>query len=122
MNLHQRVSSHIARVNPYIPVSVMPSSGYTTAADGTQTPSYGTTINTTGQVQPLSATDLKRLQGLNIQEVTQKLYINGNFEGVFRVLGKGGDLVQMKGQTYLVNIVLERWPDWCAVGIVMQVS
>lgn len=121
MNLHGIAASAIGAVNPFIQITVQQSTGYTVDANYKQVPTY-TTITTTGQVQPLSATDTRRLLGMNIQNVTQAVYLNGNFEGVFRVLGKGGDLLVFNGYTYLVNAVLERWPDWCKVGVTMQLD
>lgn len=121
MNLHQLASGYIGSVNPMIPVTVQQSTGYTTDANYNQVPTY-ITINAIGQVQPLSSSDVRKLEGLNIQGVTQAVYLNGNFEGVFRVLGKGGDLLQFNGYTYLVTAVLERWPNWCKVGVVMQLD
>jgi len=59
--------------------------------------------------------------------VKQKVYLNGNYEGVFREESKGGDTLTFSyggsgEQTYLVATVFERWPDWCAVGVIAQVS
>lgn len=121
MNLHGTVSGVIGAVNPFIPVIIKQSTGYTTSPDGTQVPAYNV-INTTGQQQALSGGDIMRLNNLNIQGVTTKMYLNGNYEGLFRVLGKGGDLMAFSGQTYLVAQVLERWPDWCCVALTMQVT
>jgi hypothetical protein len=121
MNLHSIVSGAIGAVNPFIPVVIKQSTGYTTAPDGTQVPTY-TTISTTGQQQALSGSDILRLNGLNVHGVTTKMYLNGNYEGVFRVLGKGGDLLAFGGQTYLVAQVLERWPDWSCVALSMQTT
>jgi hypothetical protein len=121
MNLHGIVSNAIGALNPQQSITVMQSTGYTTAADGTQVPSYFV-IPATGQVQALTGSDIMKLNGLNIQGVTQKAYLTGDFEGVFRVLGKGGDLLKFGGQTYLVTAVLERWPDWVCVGITMQLD
>ncbi len=119
MNLNDLVSSAIGAINPQVSISVQISTGYTTNPDGTQVPTYS--ANTAwGQVQPLSSQDLRNLDGLNIQGVTAKVYLTGDFEGVFRVLGKGGDLLTFNGQTYLVTAVLERWPDWTCVGVTMQ--
>ncbi len=120
MNLHGIVSGAIGTVNPFIPVVIQQSAGYTAAPDGSQVPSY-TTINTNGQQQALSGGDILRLNNLNVQGVVCKMYLNGNYEGVFRALGKGGDLLTFGGQTYLVGAVLERWPDWCCVALTMQV-
>lgn len=121
MNLNNMAAGLVGAVNPLVDVSVQASTGYTVNPDGTQVPTYATST-TTGQMQPLSAQDLKKLDGLNIQNVTAKVFLNGDFEGVFRVLGKGGDLLTINGQTYLVTAVLERWPDWTLVGVTMQTA
>lgn len=121
MNLHGIASRVISAVNPMIAITVNVSTGYTTSADGTQVPTYSP-LSTTGQVQALSGKDLRQLEGLNIQGVSEKAYLNGNYEGVFRVLGKGGDLLVFGGRTYLVIAVLERWPDWCSVALMMQLD
>lgn len=121
MNLHGIAAGAIGAVNPFVPVVVKQSLGYTTESDGTQVPSYRV-INTTGQKQALTGKDIERLNSLNAQGVTDKMYLNGNFEGVFRVLGKGGDLISSCGKTYLVASVMERWPDWCCVALMMQVA
>lgn len=121
MNLHSIASAAIGAVNPPIPVSIKKSTGYTTAVDGTQVPNY-TTVTTTGQQQALSGGDIQRLNALNVQGVVTKMYLTGNYEGAFRVLGKGGDLLTFGGQAYLVGSILERWPDWCCVALTLQVS
>ena len=121
MNLHGIVSGAVGAVNPHIPVTIKSSTGYTTGADGSQSPTYATTT-ATGQRQALTGADIKRLNSLNIQDVVEKIYLAGNFEGVFRVAGKGGDLIVFGGRTYLVASVLERWPDWCCLALTMQVT
>ncbi len=121
MNLHQMSSGLIGIVNPFIPVNIKVSTGYTMAADGSQVPTYNS-IATVGQNQALSGKDLQKLEGLNIQGVVQKMYLNGDYEGIFRSDGKGGDLMSFNGKTYLVAIVFERWPDWTAVGLSNQLD
>lgn len=122
MNLRNITSGALSSIVPQIAVTVLVSSGYTVAADFSQVPAYDAPLATFGRIQPLDTQDLKKLDGLNIQGITQKLYINGNFEGVFRVLGKGGDLIQFGGRTYLVSAVLERWAGWCSLALTMQVD
>ena len=121
MNLRSLVNGATRRVNPNVTVSIQVSTGYTTAADGSRTPTYSTT-STTGNMQPLSSQDLKRLEGLNIQSVTAKVFLNGDYEGVVRNDGKGGDLLTINGKTYLITAVIERWPDWCVVGVTEQIN
>jgi hypothetical protein len=120
MNLHSIASGAISAINPFIPVVVKQSTGYATGPDGKQAPTYAT-INTTGQQQALTGADVQLLNSLAVQAVVCKMYLNGNYEGIFRVLGKGGDLLIFGGRTYLVVQVMERWPDWCCVALTMQV-
>jgi hypothetical protein len=121
MNLHGIARQAIGSVNPNTAVTIKVSTGYTTGADGSQVPAYAP-IETTGQVQALSSQDLQKLQGLNVQGVTSKIYLDGKYDGVFRILGKGGDLIVIGGRTYLVNAVMEQWPDWVALGITLQLD
>lgn len=125
MNLHHIVRGAIAVVNPDINVSLERSTGYTVAADGEQIPTYAT-LEGPGQVQALSAKDLQHAANLNIQSVDRKVYLYGNWMGVVRADQKGGDVLtfpQAPGagpQDWKVVIVFETWPDWCAVGVVLQ--
>lgn len=112
----------VGAVNPDIPVTIMPSAGSAEDDTGRVIPAYGATISAYGQKQPLTGRDIERFQQQNIQGVTCKMHLNGNYEGLFRVLGKGGDLLQFGGQTYLVASVMERWPDWCCVALTMQLD
>lgn len=121
MNLQSLTAGVVAHVNPTTSITIQQSTGYTTGADGTQTPTY-TTTTAQGQVQPLSANDLKRIEGLSAQEITHKVILPGNWEGVFRKTGKGGDLLEWGGYTYLVTEVLERWPTWTALGVTLQLD
>ena len=126
MNLNSIVSGAIAAVNPRIPISGNVCTGYTVGANYIQIPTYQA-IKTTGEVQPLTSSDLKMLSGLNIQNVELKVYLDGNFEGVFRNLESGGDTLTfcygtICEQTYLVTAVIERWQDWSCVGVTAQVS
>jgi hypothetical protein len=120
MNLHNLVRGTITAVNPDIPVTVVPSTGSTENAAGRIVPAYGAPVITSGQKQPVTGREIERFQQQNIQGVTCKMHLNGNYEGLFRVLGKGGDLLQFGGQTYLVASVMERWPDWCCLALTLQ--
>lgn len=121
MNLHRIAAAATRSVTPGIPAVVMQSNGYSVASDGSQVPDYILPyIQATADLQALTGRDIEHINGLNVQGVTEKAYLTGNFEGVFRVLGKGGDVLQVNGRTYLVSAVLERWPDWCCVALTMQ--
>ncbi|MBR8475836.1 hypothetical protein [Burkholderia cenocepacia] len=129
MNLHGIVSSAIGTVNPFVPVTLQQSTGYTTAADGDRTPTYSASPQSV-QVQALSAKEIQHLDGLNIQGVLRKAYLNGDWRGVYRATNQGGDLMQfaavagvpasLQGTTWKVVQVFETWPDWCALAIQLQ--
>lgn len=127
MNLHGIVSGAIAAVNPSVPATVKRSTGYTTAADGTQVPSY-TTFGIRAQVQALTYSDLKQLDGLNIQGVRRAAYLSGYVLAVVRPKQAGGDLIIFpdgtfpEGNTWLVAHVLETWSQsgWVKCALTLQ--
>lgn len=119
MNLHGIVAPYIGIVNPFIDATLKQSAGYTTNPDGTQVPAY-TLTPISIQVQALSGGDLQKLAGLNIQGINNAVYISGEAEAVDRVNRKGGDLLVFNKQSWLVVTILEDWPNWCKVAVVLQ--
>ena len=80
-----------------------------------------TTLVVPAQVQSLTFRDLQQIEGLNLQGTRRAIYFYGAIEGLVRPTGQGGDLVVLPdGQTWLVAIVLEHWPDWCKVAATLQ--
>jgi hypothetical protein len=120
MNLHQIVSGAIGVVNPHVIAQLYQSTGYTTADDGTQMPSYAAPVRASVQVQALSSDELKLVDGLNVQGNKQAIYLNGNWQGLVRPDHRGGDLIKLGDTTYLVITVLESWPDWTKLAVVLQ--
>jgi hypothetical protein len=122
MNLHNIATGYVSAVNPPLIGTLQTSTGYKTNADGTRVPTYAPAVQVSCQVQALQYNDIVKLQGLNIQGVRHKLYINGKWEGIVRADQRGGDLLTMPdGTLYLVAMVLENWPDWCSVAVTEQV-
>ncbi len=126
MNLRHTVNALTQTINPNISaVLIRSSGGYTTDATGHRTPVV-TSFQVKAQVQGLSAREIAHLDGLNIQGVMRGVYLYGDIEGVVRTDQKGGDTLQFRetltGQmrTWRVVQVLETWPDWCKVVVVMQ--
>lgn len=116
MNLHQIASRAIGSVNPFIPMVFSINTGFTQSADYKRTPTF-TAITKYGQFQNLNAKELEQLNGLNLEGDLGAIYVNGEFDGVIRGLGKGGDKVTFNGRTWLIVQVLEQWPDWCKVAV-----
>jgi hypothetical protein len=121
MNLHGLVGPIVGAVNPPQTATIQVSTGYTTNPDGTRVPSYQPVKQVQVQVQALTANDLTQIDGLNIQGIKRKLYLNGRWDGVVRTDGKGGDVIALSnGEIYLVVLVLEYWPDWTSLCCVLQ--
>lgn len=116
-------------VNPNVIVTWQASAGYTSGAGGRQVPAYTAGVSGPAQVQALDSSDLKQLEGLNIQGSIRALYMRGNLAGVIRPDSKGGDLITIAAQSgaptllvgqWLVTKVLESWPLFTKVVIVKQ--
>jgi hypothetical protein len=115
-------------VNPNFIVSVQRSTGSTQVAPGgRRTPSYATAVSGPAQVQALNNSELRQMDGLNIQGVIQAIYLRGALAGVVRANNQGGDLVTIAAPAppafigkWLVVKVLESWPLWTKAAIVLQ--
>ena len=121
MNLHRIVSGAISAVNPMQTAVIHRSTGYTTDDSGKQVPTYAPLKAITCQIQPMTYGDLMMIDGLNIQGVKKKIYVNGHLDAIIRSRREGGDLIEFRnGETYLIVQVLEHWPSWTSVVVVMQ--
>lgn len=125
MNLRSLVNPFTQVTNCNQEINWIQSTGYITNDAGKRTP---TTITLTiqAQIQALSATDLKHIDGLNITGVMRSVYMYGNAAGVVRVDQIGGDILvfpEVPGGTprkWLVTQVMETWSDWCRVIVTLQ--
>lgn len=120
MNLRQIANSRIQGINPDINITILPSAGSVIGSGRRQIPSYDSGIELKGQLQAADEGFLKQDSGLNLEDVYRNLYITGQLFGVVKLRSKGGDLVIIDGETWLIVKVLERWPDWCKVLICLQ--
>ncbi len=115
MNLHGIVSGQIEAVNPFETVALSTSLPARQNADGSRTPLYSTEPVTV-QVQALTGKDLRQVEQINLQGTLRKFYFYGDVEGIVRSLKRGGDLITRSDSSeWLVTMVMETWPDWCAV-------
>lgn len=132
MNLHGIAGGYVSAVNPMMPCSVQISTGSTEDANYVPQPSYADPVTIMGQVQSLTFSDLRQLDGLNLQGTKRAIYLLGDVEGIVRKDNKGGDLITTpNGDVWLVAMVLEAWlheagnpnePGWCKVAVTLQVS
>lgn len=84
-----------------------------------------TTLRLTAQIQPIGWKDIQMMDGLNIEGLRWKAFLNGQIDGLVRGERKGGDLLVIpRGHrhagTWLVAQVLEQWPDWVSAAITLQ--
>lgn len=114
-------------VNPNFIVSVKRSTGSTPGAGLKQVPTYAAPVSGPAQLQALDSSELRQIEGLNLQGVIRGIYLRGNLAGVVRPNSTGGDLVIIASPapaafvgTWLVVKVLETWPLWAKAVIVLQ--
>jgi len=124
MNLNRAVGGITASVNPRLQCQYQASTGYTVGDDGTQIPSYAAAVPVLAQVQPLSSTDLRMLDALNLQGNFRAMYVDMKWQGLNRPEIKGGDLVtEPDGTVWLVTTELEAWSasaGWTKVAVTQQ--
>ena len=120
MNLRAIANNTSVIVNPNVTVTVLVSTGYTIGSGLKQVPSYATPISGPAQIQALDSVELRHLDKLNIQGVRRAAYLRENLAGIIRPDSKGGDIIQISGRDWLVVKVLETWPNWTKVAIVLQ--
>lgn len=77
-----------------------------------------------GSVQPMSARDLRQVEGMNLAGVQWKVYLHGEVDSIVRSEKKGGDLITIPSGphagVWLVVVILEQFADWCCAGITLQ--
>lgn len=121
MNLRGIANRATSTINPNVPGVFQVNTGFTTLPGGKRVPSYNS-VDVIVQLQELSSTDLRQVDSVNIQGIVRSAYLNGNFNGVNRPEQKGGDILMIGEEKWLVVKVPEIWPDWCRVIINLQRS
>jgi hypothetical protein len=121
MNLHAIVRSAISIVNPYVTAILYISTGFTTNADGSRTPTY-TTTTLSVQVQAVTEGDLKHVSANNqgIQSVLRSVWLDGNWNGIIKADQTGGDFIEFGGYRWKVIQVMEAWTEWTHVIVSQQ--
>ena len=127
MDLRGIVNQVSDTVNLNIIVTIRTSAGFTIGAGLRQVPLYNDPIVGPAQIQALDNSDLRQIDGLNIQGAIRALYMKGNLAGVIRPDSKGGDLVSITAPAplplqglWLTSKSLESWSDWTKIVIVKQ--
>lgn len=128
INLRGIANSAIQSINPNQSIDVSVPDGYIINPDTLlQEPKY--ILETVqGNVQSLSSDDLKQMDGLNIEGTLRAVYVYGNYGGVLRPDGQPNSILRFvtnesgvtKARDWNVYKVLEAWPMWCKVAVVLQ--
>lgn len=121
MNLRLAANGATQSINPNIDIRIIRQNGYTTNEDYSRTPAFEVFELQSSQVQQLTASELRQVEGLNLSTETRGIYLYGNSFGVTRVGQNGGDIIELPDLSqWLVTSVLEQWPDWVKVTITKQ--
>lgn len=125
MNLRGLVNKYTQVTNKNIQINWIQSTGYKTNDAGKRVPTT-MTLTVDAQIQALSATDLKHIDGLNITGVMRTVYMYGQAAGVIRADQIGGDILVFpeccggENKNWLITQVMENWPGWCRVIVTLQ--
>jgi len=125
MNLRGLANKYTRLTNNNIQVNWVQSTGYVTDSAGKRVPTT-ITLTVEAQVQALSTSDLKHIDGLNITGVMRTVYLYGNAAGVVRADQIGGDILRFPEvpngtiRNWLITQVVETWSDWCHVIVTLQ--
>jgi hypothetical protein len=124
LNLNHVAAAIVSAITPKQLVSIQLSTGATTQANLTRTPTYEDPVSVLCNIQALSQGDLRQLDGVNLQGSHRAIYIDGAIQGTSRPYLKGGDLVTMAdGSTWLVTKNAEPWfgvAGWTHAIITLQ--
>ena len=120
MDIRGLANRAVQTVNGDVTVTVYRSTGYTIGAGAKQVPTYDAGTTGPAQVQSMSSSDLKQLEGISQQGDYRAIYLRGVLHGIVRPDGKGGDKITIGGETWLVVQVLESWPTWSKAAICLQ--
>lgn len=121
INLRGMANQAIQPINKNQSIAITRQSGYTTNSDGSRVPNTVTITVLASQVQALSASELRQLEGLNISTETRGIYFYGESHGVTRAGQNAGDKITLAdGSKWLVTSVIEQWTDWVKVSITRQ--
>lgn len=137
MNLRALANGLTSLVNPNVAATVTRTTGVVRTASYKSVPTAAPPEAAIVQLQAISGSDQRKIDGLNIQGIMTAMYVNTQLQGVNRPAGTGGDTVTIAAQpglyvprsggasdTWKVEHVLEPWftAGWCKVVAVLQVN
>ena len=124
MNLHSLNRQAIGVISPDVLAELKQSNGYDILADGTQQPKYNIYSGMV-HIQPVPS-NLQLGDFILTAEIGRVVYLRGAMASIVRADQKGGDIMRFPARPceayrdWKVVAVLEQWPTWCKVAVVMQ--
>lgn len=126
INVRAAANKAVQVVNPNLQGVFYASQTPIADANHKQQPVYAAGVTLPVQVQAVGASELRHLEGLNVQGVLRSVHMFGNTQGVVRVNQQGGDLLGFPevpagtSRIWKVVKVVETWRDWCHVIVNLQ--
>ena len=120
MRLRAIANAAVNAVNKNVAVTIYRYDGWTVGEGRRREAAYKAAERTTCQMQALDSDDLKQIDGLNLTGTIRAVYVNGVVKGVSAPEEKGGDILEIGSQRWLVTKVLEGWPTWTKAVVVLQ--
>ena len=124
MNLHMLNRQAIGVISQDILAELKQSDGYDILSDGTQQPKYKIYSGMI-HIQPVPS-NLQLGDFILTAEIGRVVYLRGSMASVVRADQKGGDVMRFPARPceayrdWKVVAVIEQWPGWCKVAVVMQ--
>ena len=123
MNLNKLVSGIIGSVTPLEEVHIFRCTGQANNR-GVVTPIYAPVVTIMSEVQSVSDEVLKLIDRVGMNSKTLHFYLNGDWRGVFRPDGTGGDMIHARDQWWLITAVPEDYSraGWVCVRGTVQMT
>lgn len=109
MNLHELVRPLVGIVNPFQPIVILVSVGFTVNAQYEQVPAWAPALSVPAQVQPVPDKTLQWLLQTRKNSIWRDCYLYGPVTGLERATARGGDMLYFEGVEWQVDQVLEAW-------------
>ena len=121
MNLHNIVRPAITAINPDQQITIKVNKGNQHFAGGIVEPIFEE-ISTTAQVQPVPSSEIQFIDNYVSSNTYRNFYLNGEFSGLNRRKGTGGDIITWNGFDWYIDSEPEPWNTvgWTKVRGVQQ--
>lgn len=123
MNLNSLVSGIIGTVTPLEEVNLFRCTGQANVK-GVITPTYAPMVPVMADVQSVGDAVLKLIDRVGLNDKTLHFYLDGDWRGIFRPDGTGGDMIYARNNWWLITAVPEDYSNagWVCVRGTLQMT